>query len=117
MCDRISNSEVSSFLYKKGWAPLIDNLIKEFPGAKDMRTGFTMGGSRLKGFTASDLNFKHQALAHFWGDMMCCFDEKNNKTDILDLLCDSNEIEKFTFDFFQKISPDKYRFFVETKEE
>ena len=102
---------------EKGWDHFIDEMVNKYPGSKDMRTGVTKGGSRMKGFTASDLNLRHQALSHFWGSMLSYFDEKN-AADISDILFnDVNKIEEFVSSFFKQLNPNKYKFFVETKEE
>ncbi|GAX23809.1 hypothetical protein FisN_20Hu009 [Fistulifera solaris] len=70
-----------------------------------------MKGKALKGFTASDVNNKHQGLAHIWGLLLSFLD--NNSPELLLPAYNADEICKFTRSFFSQVDKTRYTFFVE----
>lgn len=93
-----------------GWSSLILDILRNNP---ELRSGKTMKGSNLKGFTASDLNFKLQGLSHFWGHLLSALDR--DYTDQLSPVFDLDQIAAFTKSFFDKVEKSRYIFFVEEK--
>jgi hypothetical protein len=81
----------------------------------EARTGKTMGGRRMKqgGFNTSDVNLKHQAMAHFWSLLLSHLDgsgttEHSGRNDT---------VAAFLVTYFQNIPKERYTFFVETEED
>ncbi|GAX22654.1 hypothetical protein FisN_17Lh147 [Fistulifera solaris] len=90
-----------------GWTNI---LVEELRKNPELRTGKAMTGSSLKGFTASDLNFTIQGLAHFWGHLLSALDQ--DYTDQLSPIFDLDKIAAFTKSFFEKVEKSRYIFFV-----
>ena len=80
-----------------------------------MQSGKTMGGNRTRGFTASDLNFKHQGMSHIWGHLLSLLD--TDSISAAGQIFDTEKVAAFTMDFFNKIPRDRYTFFIEKEEQ
>jgi hypothetical protein len=91
-----------------GWTSILAEQLRKNP---ELRSGKTMTGSTLKGFTATDLNFKIQGLAHFWGHLLSALD--HDYTDQLSPIFDLDKIAAFTKSFFDKVEKSRYIFFAE----
>jgi hypothetical protein len=95
-----------SIILKKGRDAFVDAAIRN--SQAETRTGKTVGGKKMRGFHASDLNLKSQAMAHFWVNLMSRFDADGSGEDACII-----KAEKFSVEFFQNITPERYTFFVE----
>lgn len=97
----------NAFSEHMGWDVLIDQLVGQFP--EPVRTGKTLGGGRMRGFNASDVNLKRQGLAHMWGDMLSRLDVSSgaNNVQYFDKAAD------FMLAFFQNVTSEKFTFFIE----
>jgi hypothetical protein len=85
------------------WRDIISSAITNYP--EFMRTGKTVGGREMKGFTKSDLNLKIQALAHFWGNLLAKLDANPSSIDLAGII-------DFMSNFFAAIPSKRYQFFV-----
>jgi hypothetical protein len=90
------------------WTKILFEELRKHP---ELRSGKAMKGSTLKSFTASDLNFKIQGLAHFWGHLLSALEQ--DYTDQLSPIFDLDKIAAFTKSFFDKVEKSRYIFFVE----
>jgi hypothetical protein len=79
-----------------------------------MLTGKTVGGKRMKPgtFISSDLNLRHQGMAHMWARFLARMDAASDSAP--DSMID--KAATFMVSFFQEIPPERYSFFVEKVE-
>lgn len=96
---------------RMGWSSMIQGVVRNNP---EVRFGKTMKGNAMRGFTASDLNFKHQGLAHIWGHILSCVDR--DCTEQLLPVFNVDEVAAFTKSFFDKVEKNRFMFFVEKEE-
>ena len=80
-----------------------------------MRTGKTVGGKQMKpgSFNTSDLNCRHQAMAHLWAAFLAHLDASASDDESNSIV---NKVASFTAKFFQDVPKDRYVFFVEAEE-
>lgn len=72
-----------------------------------MRTGRTVGGARLRGFTASDLNLRQQALAFWTGNLLSHADNGLTQVGSIEL------VAEFAATFFEGVSQEQVCFFID----
>jgi hypothetical protein len=79
-------------------------LLEEYPDY--MRAGKTLGGGRIKGFTASDLNCKRQAMDHMVGALLSRLDVSPNGS--LGQGGEFDKVEAFAVGYFKDIPKHHY---------
>jgi hypothetical protein len=92
------------------WSTVAQGVLQDNP---TILSGQTAKGTKMRGFTASELNFKSHVLTDIWGYLLWCIDTDYTEHSFLPVF-DVKDIATFTKSFFGKIEKSRYTFFADS---